>query len=197
MKEHEKLGRKQVLKVALHFVCGHFSRNQTVKWSSLCTLHCIVHYYKSHYLANKLSYCHMLIICRKPRPSRQSWVSRGHRDGKSAQFISFKAASETSFDDGWNSCAQNQTTSTKFGQAVVEQHPGQFELKYCQRDQLQLLGSLSQRKLGVTIRACPIFLSRNNRQWEQISSQYLNDTGGPHIASSIQMSKRVTYLLLQ
>ena len=105
----------------------------------------------------------MIIICRKPRPSRQSWLSRGHRDGKSAQFISFKAASETSFDDGWNSCAQNQTTSTKFGQAVVEQHQGQFEFKYCQRDQLQLLGSLSQRKLGVTIRACPPF-------WEETTA---------------------------
>ena len=105
----------------------------------------------------------MIIICRKPRPSRQSWLSRGHRNGKSAQFISFKAASETSFDDGWNSCAQNQTTSTKFGQAVVKQHTRQFEFKYCQRDQFQLLGSLSQRKLGVTIRACPPF-------WEETTA---------------------------
>ena len=122
-------------------------RYQVVLKKSLC----YITYYMHIVLLGQLSYCLMIIICRKPRPSRQSWLSRGHRNGKSAQFISFKAASETSFDDGWNSCAQNQTTSTKFGQAVVEQHPGQFEFKYCQRDQLQLLGSLSQRKLGVTI----------------------------------------------
>ena len=30
MKEHEKLGQKQVSKVTLHFVWGHFSRKQTV-----------------------------------------------------------------------------------------------------------------------------------------------------------------------
>ena len=120
-------------------------------------------YYMHIVLLGQLSYCLMIIICRKPRPSRQSWLSRGHRNGKSTQFISFKAASETSFDDGWNSSAQNQTTSTKFGQAVVEQHPGQFEFKYCQRDQFQLLGSLSQRKLGVTIRACPPF-------WEETTA---------------------------
>ena len=31
MKEHEKLGQKQVSKVTLHFVLGHFSRKQTVQ----------------------------------------------------------------------------------------------------------------------------------------------------------------------
>ena len=30
MKEHKKLGQKQVSKMTLHFVCGHFSRKQTV-----------------------------------------------------------------------------------------------------------------------------------------------------------------------
>ena len=30
MKEHEKLGQKQVSKVTLHFVWGHLSRKQTV-----------------------------------------------------------------------------------------------------------------------------------------------------------------------
>ena len=30
MKEHEKLGQKQVSKVTLHFVWGHISRKQTV-----------------------------------------------------------------------------------------------------------------------------------------------------------------------
>ena len=30
MKEHEKVGQKQVSKVTLHFVGGHYSRKQTV-----------------------------------------------------------------------------------------------------------------------------------------------------------------------
>ena len=40
MKEHEKVGQKQVSKVTLHFVWGHFSRKQTVGPKSCqCTVY--------------------------------------------------------------------------------------------------------------------------------------------------------------